>query len=302
MEPGLRWSACLAAAIAGLLTLTSCAQRQPGFDAVRAYADLTHQTQLGPRIPGTTAHQACLAWMKAELSHRADSVMAQTFRGAMLGSPDSMPMTNLIARFHTTAKKRILIAAHWDTRPFADNDPDSTNWRRPFEGANDGGSGVAILMELARALDSIPPSQGVDLAFFDGEDLGKGGELPGNWCQGSRHFAANLTSHYEWGIVIDMVGGKGLRIPFEGYSLRLAPELVERTWKAAERLREGAFVRARGTDVYDDHMPLLMRGIKVIDLIDFDYEWWHTIHDTAENCSAESLGSVGRVLLAMIYE
>ncbi len=236
MNPGLRWSVRLMPVMACLVAMTSCARRQPRFDGVQAYADLTRQTQFGPRIPGTKAHQACLDWMKAELEKCADSVTAQEFRGAVLGSSDSTPMTNLIARFHPAAKKRILIAAHWDTRTFADNDPDSTNWSKPFDGANDGGSGVAILMELARAIDSIPPSIGVDLAFFDGEDMGNSGELPGNWCQGARYFAAHLRSHYEWAVVVDMVGGKDLRIPFEGYSLRLAPEMVERTWKAAEKL------------------------------------------------------------------
>jgi Zn-dependent M28 family amino/carboxypeptidase len=302
MNPGSRWLCGLLLATSCVAALAGCAEPRPTFDAARAYANLTRQTQFGPRIPGTSAHEACLDWMRAELGSRGDTVIAQEFRGAVLGSPDSAQMTNLIVRFRPTAKHRILIGAHWDTRSFADNDPDSTNWRKPIDGANDGGSGVAILMELARAFDSIPPPMGIDLVFLDGEDMGGPGDLPGDWCQGSRYFSSHLTSRYEWGAILDMVGGKDLRLPYEGYSQKLAPEVVDRIWKAAEKLGETSFQRVRAEDVYDDHMPFLMRGIKVIDLIDFDYRWWHTIHDTADNCSAESLGTLGRVLLAVIYE
>jgi Zn-dependent M28 family amino/carboxypeptidase len=150
--------------------------------------------------------------------------------------------------------------------------------------------------------DSIPPPIGVDLVFFDGEDGGDYGASPGEWCQGSFYFASHLPERYKWAINVDMIGDKDLSILIEGNSFRLAPELVERVWKKAEELNETAFAHARGYDVFDDHMPLLMKGIPAIDIIDFDYPHWHTTTDTADKCAAASLTTVGRVLVAVIYD
>jgi len=209
-------------------------------------------------------------------------------------------MHNIIARFRKDASHRILIGAHWDTRPYADVDPDSTRRGRPFDGANDGASGVAVLLEVARALKAVPPHLGVDLVLFDGEDGGEYGVTPGNWCLGSRYLASHLPLRYEWGIILDMVGSRTLRLPPEGYSRRLAGDAVKRVWSLAAREGHTAFVNDAGPDVFDDHIPFLMRGIKVIDIIDFNYPYWHTAADAADKCAPASLGTVGRVVLAAV--
>lgn len=284
-----------------LAIMLGCASPQPSFNGDRAFADLTRQLEFGPRIPGRRGHSECAKWIEQQLRSHSDAAEVQEFRGTVLGSPDTVTMMNIIARYNPGDKDRIMISAHWDTRPHADLDPDSSLWRNPVPGANDGASGVAVLLELARLLDSLPPPGGVDLVFFDGEDGGDYGSNPGRWCQGSFHFANNLRARYIWAINVDMVGDRDLHLPIEGNSFRLAPELCDRVWTTAAELQEPAFVRVRGHDVFDDHMPLLMKGIPAIDIIDFDYPHWHTTHDTVDKCAPHSLASVGRVLVAMIY-
>ncbi|HWO56677.1 MAG TPA: M28 family peptidase [bacterium] len=284
------------------LSAVACAAPQPTFDGDRAFADLARQVQFGPRIPGSGGHLQCVEWIIAQLRPLADSVWTQPFRGVILGRSDTVAMMNIIARFNPDAGERILLSAHWDTRPHADFDPDSTLRAQPIAGANDGASGVAVLLELARLFDSMPPPIGVDLAFYDGEDSGDYGDSPGRWCQGSFHFAARLPARYRWAINVDMIGDKDLTIPIEANSYRLAPELVDRVWSQAEKLGETAFQRARGSDVFDDHMPLLAKGITAINIIDFDYPHWHTTHDTIDKCAPASLTAVGRVLVGVVYD
>lgn len=289
-------------AIVLALAFSSCAAPIPAFDGERAFADLAYQVEFGPRIPGTDGHRQCAAWIQEQLRPLADSLWKQDFTGTVLGSPDTFAMTNIVARFNPSASTRIVIGAHWDTRPLADLDPDSTKWDEPVPGANDGASGVAVLLELARILDSVAPPIGVDLVFFDGEDGGDYGVSPGHWCQGSFHFAAHLPTRYDRAVVVDMVGDKNLRLPVEGNSFRLSPDWVDRIWKTAAELNVTAFERVRGEDVFDDHMPLLMKGIPAVDIIDFDYVHWHTTNDTIDKCSAASLAVVGQVLTAVIYD
>jgi hypothetical protein len=284
--------------LCALAMVSGCAQPRPVFDQARAYADLVQQTEFGPRIPGSSGHAQCATWLQDQLRPLADSMWTQEFSR----NDSSELMTNVIARFSAASREHIVIAAHWDTRPHADRDPDSTKWSDPVLGANDGASGVAVLLELARLFDSIPPPIGVDLVFFDGEDGGEYATFPGEWCLGSFHFAAHLPKRYKWGILLDMIGDKGLDLPIEGNSFRLAPEVVDRIWTRAESLQETAFQRVRGDDVFDDHMALLMKGIPTVDIIDFDYPYWHTTQDTPDKCAPESLGAVGRVLVAVIYD
>lgn len=284
------------------IALCGCASPKPVFDGSRAFVDLERQLDFGPRIPGQAGHQECANWLESRFSAHADSMSTQSFRGTILGAADSVDMFNIVAHFRPDAGDRIMISAHWDSRPLADLDPDSTKRNDPVPGANDGASGVAVLLELARLLDSVPPPIGVDLVLFDGEDGGDYGDSPGRWCQGSFHFAAHLPTRYKWAINIDMIGDKDLVLPVEGHSFRLAPDLVDRVWKKAAELNESAFQRVRGTDVFDDHMPILSKGIPAIDIIDFDYPPWHTTQDTADKCSAASLATVGRVLVAVIYD
>jgi Zn-dependent M28 family amino/carboxypeptidase len=179
-------------------------------------------------------------------------------------------------------------------------DPDSANRLKSFPGANDGASGVAVLMEVARALRQQAPSIGVDLALFDGEDAGHYGEEAG-WCLGSQYFAAHMPAKYEWAILVDLVGDRDLQLFKEGYSVKYAAPLVEKVWKAAAAVGETAFRPERGDEILDDHMPLLARGLQAIDIIDYRYPHWHTSQDTPDKCAPASLAAVGHVLLHIVY-
>lgn len=293
----LRWLINVAIPFAWLI---GCSQPGPAFDADRAFADLVKQTEFGPRVPGTVGHDKCSEWLRVQLGVMADTLIEQRFQGLPPGYFDSVPMVNYIGRFGRRSSKRILLCAHWDTRPFADMDPDSARRRHSFAGANDGASGVALLLEVARALRAQTPSVGVDIALFDGEDAGQHGQETG-WCLGSRYFAAHLPAEYKWAILVDMVGDRDLQIFKEGYSVRYAPALVEKVWKAAAEIGETAFRPERENDIFDDHIPLLQKGVPAIDIIDIRYPHWHTSQDTPDKCAPSSLASVGRVLLHVVY-
>ncbi|MDQ7051613.1 MAG: M28 family peptidase [candidate division KSB1 bacterium] len=194
------------------------------------------------------------------------------------------------------------MAAHWDSRPWADQDPDSANHNKPVPGANDGASGVAVLLEIARVLKQNPPPVGVDIVLFDGEDLGSEG-YPDTYAAGAQYFAQKKSVHYApyLGILLDMIGDRELQIYREANSVRYAPAVVDLVWNYAARLGISNFYNPVRHEVFDDHVPLLNVGIPCIDLIDFDYPYWHTVHDTPDKCSPESLEKVGRVVLAVIY-
>ena len=189
-----------------------------------------------------------------------------------------------------------------DTRPWADNDPNPAHHQTPILGANDGASGVAVLLEIAAHLKNNPPPVGVDIVLFDGEDSGTSGDNA-SWCKGSDYFAKHLffSQKYSAAILLDMIGDADLEIPVEQHSKLYAPQIVSRVWNLAERLGIHQFTKKEGMAVIDDHVPLLRAGIPAIDLIDFDYPYWHTIEDTPDKCSAESLEAVGSVLMEFIY-
>jgi len=213
-------------------------------------------------------------------------------------------MTNIIASFNKYPKgnRRILLCAHWDTRPFADKDPDEKNRATPIAGANDGASGVAVLLELAKILKANVPAVGVDLILFDGEDYGESGDLE-NFCLGAREFARNKGEYNpEYGILLDMIGDKDLRIPIEENSQVYAPDIVERIWKRAKKLKLDVFEDEIGSSIFDDHVVLNRAGIRTVDIIDFDYEYWHTVEDTPDKCSPESLYYIGTLLVSLIYD
>lgn len=276
------------------------------FDGSVAYAFLVKQTQLGPRAPGTTGHEKCLRFLHDELRKHAELVQTQEFQHSIPGGK-RVQLTNLVASFNTKSDNRILISAHWDTRLWADKDPDKTNWDKPIVGANDGASGVAIILEIARQLKKTPSSAGVDLVLFDGEDLGKSG-WPESFSAGARYFAANRPAGFNprFGINIDMVGDRNLEIYREQNSERLAPEIQSLVFSTARTLGIPQFFDSPGEEITDDHLPLNNVGIPTIDLIDFRYpdesnKYWHTLADTPDKCSAESLAAVGRVLMSIIY-
>jgi len=279
---------------------TFAAIQAPAFSADTAFAYLQQQVSFGPRVPGSPGHAQQIAWMTSFLRERADTVTIQPFTHTHTKSGQTVQMTNVFARFKPDADTRILLVAHFDTRPTADND-DEANAEQPIPGANDGASGVAALMEIANILRREPAPIGVDLLFVDGEDLGPTGS---DMYLGAKHFAANKPHGYRplYGILLDMIADRSPRYLIEGFSEQYAPEVVERVWRLAENLGYGNyFVRTRLGGISDDHVPLNQAGIRTIDIIDFDFPEWHTLRDDIDAVAPTGLGIVGAVLVSLIY-
>ncbi len=278
----------------------------PLFSGDHAFAFLTAQTAFGPRNPGSAGHRQCLAYLVAALRPLADDVRLQEFTHSGYGG-EQLRLTNVIASYRPSDRTRILLCAHWDTRPRADQDETRSKRNDPILGANDGASGVAVLLELATMLKDTPPPVGVDIVLLDGEDYGKEGDHA-SYLLGSRYFADHKAEDYlpRFGILLDMVGDKFLDLPREQYSVRYAPDVVDMVWKTAAYLGITQFHDEKGEEIMDDHLPLNEAGIQTIDIIDFNYpdntnRYWHTHQDTPEHCSAESLGAVGSVLAAVVF-
>ncbi len=289
----------------------------PAFDQDRAYADVVRQVAFGPRVPGTSAHDAARLWLVARLDSLAPSVSEMPVEFADPG--DSTVVfrgTNIVASFAPDARRRVMYSAHWDSRPHADQDPDPAKRDQPVPGANDGASGVAVLLEMARLMNEtpLPDGVGVDLVLFDLEDLGENideeEEEEGRvdtlripFAIGSREFVrTNPGYRPAWGLLLDMVGDPGLSMPREGFSTRYAGPTVDRIWAAARRVNAPAFADGLGGAIEDDHVPFLGAGIPVADLIHSPFPaTWHTTSDTPEHVSAASLGQVGRVLAELLW-
>jgi len=277
-----------------------CSVAPPPFDGQKAMADLVAQCEFGPRPPGSPAHDSCRVWLVERLRSLADTVIEQRFEHFDSLRNVWLQMTNIIARFGRGEKRRIL-CAHWDTRPVAEHDPDTARRDEPILGANDGASGVAVLLEMARLFSLKRPPVSTDIILFDGEDYGPEGRLD-LYLLGSKYFSQNVNPEtYEFAILLDMVGDADLRVGPEVYSTRYAPELVDRVWSVAEEMGVTEFDRFARYSLYDDHIPLLQKGIPAVDIIDFEYPPWHTHADTPDKCSAESLAKVGRVVAAVMY-
>lgn len=266
------------------------------FDGQRAFVHLERQVAFGPRVPGTVGHATTRQYLIDALGQRVDELTTQDLEHPSPGGP--LPLTNIIGVLNPFAPSRVLLAAHWDTRPTADQERDRARAAMPIDGANDGASGVAVLLEVARALAVEPPSVGVVFALLDGEDYGPGVDM---MFLGSRAVVSALGEpRPTFGILLDMVGDADLEIPYEPFSLRTAPRVVELVWGAAEAMEERAFVRRMGPEVLDDHYYLTSSGVPTIDIIDFSYPHWHTLGDTVDKTSPESLAAVGRVLLQVV--
>jgi hypothetical protein len=271
---------------------------QRAFDPDRAYRDLVRQCEFGPRVPGTQSHAECALWLAQTLYECAGEAKIQGLAVTLDNRP--IHLTNLIATFNPKGRKHVLLCAHWDSRPQADRDPDPANRTSPVPGANDGASGVAVLLEVARALKAHPPSQRVTIVLFDGEDYGPTAD---RMFLGSRYFADSYAGPaVSWAVLLDMIGDRDLRLPVERASQQSAPGVVDRIWRAAARVAAAAFVTDLGPSVMDDHVFLLRKGIPCIDVIDFEYPYWHTTADTPDKCSPESLAQVGRTILSALEE
>ena len=291
-----------------LLFLTfGCGPSGPDFDEDHAFEYLVAQCDFGPRNPGSEGYYACLDFIINELDQSADDIILQDFRYQEQRYRKRYDLQNIIARFNPDASFQTIISAHWDTRPWADQEDNRRDRNQPIIGANDGASGVAVLLELAKIMGETPPPIGVNLVFFDGEDLGVPGENE-TYCQGSRYFAKNLPiPRPDEAINLDMVGDKQLHIPVEKYSLEYNPNLVRYLWGRADDMGLDAFDITPQYAIYDDHVRLHeIAGIPAINLIDFKYpnpyaNFWHTMNDVPENCSAESLEQVGKLMVDYIY-
>jgi glutaminyl-peptide cyclotransferase len=271
------------------------------FDRDRAWAHLLTQVDAGPRVPNMPGHSAVREYLLREMAPLVDTVDAQDFVLDIRGTP--LNMSNVVGVLGLDRPTKVLLAAHWDTRPTADQDPNPQNRQTPIPGANDGASGVAILLEVARVLHDAAPNVGVITVFLDGEDYGPGIDA---MFLGSRYYARNMVpTPASWGILLDMVGDRDLQIPREGYSQQRAAAVNDRVWRAARQLGRAEFVDTTGQSILDDHLPVNEAGVPMIDLIDFNFgpnhAWWHTLADTPDKCSPNSLEAVGQVVLRTLY-
>ena len=310
----------LAALALAFMAAGSCDRVRSGprtaFDGQQAMTYARAQLEFGPRVPGTDGHRRAGDWIAALMRDRADTVIEQRWTHVTQRG-DSLPMRNILARFRPDAAQRVLYVAHWDTRPMADRDRNLGARTQPIPGANDGASGVALLIAVGDVLKKTPPALGVDLLFVDGEDYGSFDDPDlRDVLIGSQYFANNLpASDYRplFGVVWDMIGDRDLRIYQEGHSVNAAPEVVARVWQTARDLGYGdVFVAEVIEAITDDHLPLIRKGLRVIDVIDIDYgpplengdrpaaSYHHTMQDTIDKISARSLQIVGDVATALI--
>jgi Zn-dependent M28 family amino/carboxypeptidase len=257
------------------------------FDGNRAFADVEKQLAFGPRIPGSSAHQNFIDWLTSELEKSGWQSSIQ--QGEMMGNP----VKNIIAR-RGEELPEIILVAHYDSRLFADNDPDPKKQSEPVPGANDGASGVALLVELSRILpdDTVP----IWLLFTDAEDNGR---ISGwDWILGARYFVSSMQFHPKAVIVVDMIGDRDLNIYRE---INSDPVLTSQIWDAAKSLGyEAYFINKTKYNIIDDHVPFLEAGIPAVDIIDIEYPYWHTTQDTLDKISPNSLAVVGQTLLQWI--
>jgi hypothetical protein len=302
-RPESPWRAAAACLALGLAcNARGGASRAREFSGQHAFGYIEQQMQFGPRIPATAAHEHTGDWILQRLRATADSVVVQsithvTRQGATLH------LRNFIARFRPGAPDRVLFLAHWDTRPHADQSQNLAQQRLPVPGANDGASGVAVLLGVADALKAKPPALGVDLLFVDGEDYGNFATDSNDVLIGSRYFASHQPPGYQplFAVLFDMVADKDQQFYYEGNSQAFAPEVVDRVWRTAADLGYGRiFLPGVKYPLIDDQVALQHVGIHAIDVVDFDYPYWHTTEDTIDKVSAASLQVVGDVAVALV--
>lgn len=272
----------------------------------RLFQDLERYTAFGQRYYGAPRRGEALAMILRDLEPHAATVERQSFSAREPVTGVSFELTNVIARTAPLAARRILLGTHWDTRAWAEEDADPERRDQPIPGANDGTSGLVVLIELLRALPEVKLQEdvGVDLVFFDGEEFGRPGS-EGDYCQGSSRFADELDRYYPdrlpvAAVVVDMVGDRELTFKREGYSRRHAPALTELIWRLGRARFPEVFLDAGTGPIFDDHVPLQRRGVPAALLIDRDYAPWHTHDDTPEACSAGSLALVTRHLAELL--
>lgn len=288
----------------------------PSFNADSAFAFVEAQTAFGPRVPGSKAHARCAEWLEASLKRFTEHVKVQSFASRAWNN-QILNGKNIIGSFNPDARKRILLCAHWDSRPYADHDPNPANHNKPIDGANDGASGVGALLEIARILHANPIDIGIDIIFFDLEDYGEPQDAQSdhqdNWGLGSQYWAR--TPHIpgyraSFGILLDMVGGKDATFFMEGTSMNYAPDIMRKVWNTAQQIGYGNyFVLQESNPITDDHYYInTIAGIPTIDIIQHDptsktgfYPHWHTLNDNISQIDPNTLKAVGQTVLQTIY-
>lgn len=290
----------------------------PAFSADSAYAYVQKQVDFGPRVPNTESHRKTATWLEQELKRTGGQVTVQSFKSPAIDG-STVDLKNIIASFNPEKQKRIMLAAHWDTRPYADKD--SLKRDAPLDGANDGGSGVGVLLEIARLLKANPPRAGVDIVLFDGEDWGEKvyettpapihETLDDWWCLGSQYWSKNKHKpNYRpyYGIVLDMVGAENARFFREGHSMQYAPRIVDKVWSAAATLGySDYFIKADVSAITDDHLFInRIAQIPAIDILHYEPKGWgdyhHTTKDNMSVISKRTLEVVGRTVLYVVYQ
>lgn len=291
-------------------------QNVPAFDADSAWMFVENQVKFGPRVPNSEAHVACGNYLTSELKRFGAQVYEQeatltAYNGTQLKAK------NIIGSYNPENSKRVLLFAHWDSRPYADHDKDPANHKKPIDGADDGASGVGVLLEMARQFSIKSPAIGIDIIFFDAEDYGTPEFVKeykeNTWCLGAQFWAKNPhVKGYkaDFGILLDMVGAKNASFFKEATSMRYAPQIVEEVWSTARDLGYGKFfINAEGGAITDDHQYVILgRNIPCIDIIYTDPEsdngfgpHWHTQNDTMDNIDRETLKAVGQTVLQVVY-
>ena len=288
----------------------------PAFNSDSAYRYIKTQVDFGPRVPNTLPHKKCAVYLSSELRRFGAVVVEQkmnlqAYNGTVLES------VNIIGSYNPEAKNRVLLFAHWDCRPYSDHDPDSKNFNKPVMGANDGASGVGVLLEIARQLNLSKSEIGVDIAFFDAEDYGAPESFAGNsedtWCLGTQYWAKNPhvpAYNARFGILLDMVGAPGATFYKEQYSEYYASSVVKKVWDKAISLGFSQyFINQSGGGITDDHVYVnKIAGIPSVDIIHYNPnsehgfgDYWHTTNDTMENIDKNTLFAVGTTLLNVVY-
>jgi hypothetical protein len=282
------------------------------FDSSRALKYLKQLCDIGPRISASEGMKRQQELIEKHFKDLGATVTRQEFKARQRSRKTDTDMVNLIVSWNPDRARRILICSHYDTRPIADQEPNRTNWNKPFVSANDGTSGVALLMELGHSIKDVKTDFGIDFIFFDGEEyvfetnpLGGGDK----YFFGSEHFAEEYARtrdkrkhRYDAGLLLDLFAGKDAQLKVERFSLEAAPRLVEQVWDVAKKVGAKSFKFERGHEVQDDHLALNRVGIPTIDIIDFDYPHWHKLSDTPDKVSGEQMAEVSKVITVWLQK
>lgn len=290
----------------------------PGFCADSAFSYIKAQTDFGPRVPNTSAHKACAAWLEGKLKSLGADTFVQEFETVTFDNT-KLECFNIIGRYNPQSSVRIILCSHWDSRPWADNDQDPSKHQIPVDAANDGASGVGVILEIARQMQAKAPQIGVDCIFLDAEDWGPGPDFEDEhqenfWGLGTQFWAKNAVSRNyraRYAILLDMVGGKGARFSRELYSVYFGKNVVEKVWDTAAKLGYSSiFVPSNGGAVTDDHYFInTIAQIPAIDIVPYLPQCpqssfgptWHTTQDNIDNIDVKVLEAVGRTLMEVIY-